>query len=123
MLFGLYSENPSPFEKAVADELLYWLVRNEHLRVSTGSHYRVFSYFAKDILQVNMNCFYDEYLQKFVIPDHYKYMNGLIKKFEPVIFKVMQQWEISEYNIQVDFHIKVNTYHKNVSYKLSSTIE
>lgn len=122
MLFGIYSENPPPFEKEMADELLYWMVTNEHLRRGASRHYRVFSFFAKDILQVNMNAFHDEYLQKFVIPDHYKFMTNLIKRFEPVIFKMMSRHGLTEYNLQIDFHIKVNTYHKNVCYKLLSTI-
>jgi len=122
MLFGIYSENPNPFEKDMLDELLYWVVRNENFRRNTGSYYRIFSFFAKDIIQVNMNPFFYDYLQKFVIPYHNKYMVSLIKKIEPVVFKVIHKYGLTEYNVQFDFHIKTKTYFKEVKYSSTSRI-
>ena len=121
MNFSLYSDNPNDFEKAVLDALLYWMLSNENIRKHTQSPYRVFSFFAKDILQINMNCFDEEYQQKFVIPDHDKYMVNLLKRIEPILFRVMLENSLTAYKMRVDLHVKVKTYHKDVTYNLIST--
>jgi hypothetical protein len=108
------------FEKSMNDELFGWLVRNEHLRRSTGQHFRLFTYRHPDKIEINLNCLRSDYLEKFVKGDHEAYFGELLKRIEPVIFKVMATYVVTEISVKIEFYLLARTYSKNVSYNFST---
>jgi hypothetical protein len=104
------------FEKDINDELLGWVVRNEHLRRNTGQHYRLFTFREPDKIEVNLNCLRSEYLERFVKNDHEAYFQELLNRIEPAIFKVMVLYEIKDITINYEFYFLTRTYTKKVSY-------
>jgi hypothetical protein len=116
----MYVRPLATFEKDINDELLLWVVRNEHLRRSTGQHYRLFTYRDPDKVEVNLNCLRSEYLEKFVKKDHEAYFEELLKRIEPVIFKVMALYEKKDIVFRFEFYYLTRTYPKNVSYSFAT---
>lgn len=108
------------FEKDINDELLLWVVRNEHLRRNTGQHYRIFTYREPEKIEVNLNCLRSDYLEKFVKIDHQAYFQELLKRIEPIIFKVMVMYEIKDTVFNYEFYYLTWTYTKKVSYSFAT---
>lgn len=112
----------STFEKDVNTELLYWVVQNENLRRYTGQPHRLFIYKHPDVIEVNLNSIRHEYLVKFVKAAPERYMTELLKRIEPVIFKVMNLHNLSEYTFTYHFFVETRTNTKEVSYSFVSKV-
>jgi hypothetical protein len=117
---GMHTRQSQTFEKEINDELLNWVVRNEHLRRYTGQPYRIFTYRDPNKIEVNLNCLRHEYLDKFVQTDHEAYFQELLKRIEPVLFKVMAIYEIKEITIHFEFYFLARTYTKDITYTFAT---
>ena len=104
------------FEKDVTDELLFWAVSNEHFRRYTGQHNRVFVCSSVNIIEINLNCMRHEYLTKFVANDHNLFFTRLLKQIEPIIFKVMASYRITEHHFTYHFYFLTRTYTREIDY-------
>jgi hypothetical protein len=120
MKTGMLTRQLSTLEKDINDELLGWVVRNEHLRRNTGQHYRIFTFRDPDKIEVNLNCLRSDYLEKFVKIDHQAYFQELLKRIEPIIFKVMAMYEIKDADFNYEFYYLTWTYTKKVSYSFAT---
>jgi hypothetical protein len=110
------------FERDINDELLYWVVQNEHLRRYTGQPYRLFTYKHPDTIEVNLNSVRHEYLVKFVNPNEDQYLTELLKRIEPVILKIMSLYNLSEHTFTFNFFVGIKTTYKKVSYSFVSKL-
>jgi hypothetical protein len=117
---GMPAKEINQLEKDVNANLLYWVVQNEHLRRYTGQPHRLFTYRHPDTIEVNLNWIRHDYLVKFVKADEMLYLTELLKRIEPVMFKIMSLHGLSEYTFTYHFFIEVRIRSKEVSHLVRS---